>query len=324
MRPRRVGPRTDSTQSTVKYVELSDDFADAKKTTPYVQLSMYPHTDRSIAPQNYGYQVCEYEFNSPVCETPETPEEWPEWILPYTECEAGPEGGTRAIISKNYTVAQDLLLIHFQGHMHNGGLVLELFANGTEPEDLLCASKARYGTGANDTGSKGFLVELGECLWEEGLPVSAGTELIVKSTYVATPADQIADDPGAAQIAFGAPFDGVMAYGMLQAVPASGEIEGFLLEPDAPPSASTRTSSPSTAALTTRPSARSSVSSRPATQRSPSPAPTSRRRRARAPLCTSWCTRLTWRRTSSTGCSTSWGSIRRGWASGSTPPARLA
>ena len=220
---------------TVKYIQLSDDFAAAKETTPYVQLSMYPHTDRSIAPQNYGYQVCEYEFNSPVCETPETPDEWPAWILPYTECEAGPDGGTRAIISKNYTVAQDLLLIHFQGHMHNGGLVLELFANGTEPEDLLCASKARYGTGANDTGSKGFLVELGECLWEDGLPVSAGTELIVKSTYVATPADQIADDPGAQQIAFGAPFDGVMAYGMLQAVPASGEIEGFLLEPDAPP-----------------------------------------------------------------------------------------
>ena len=158
-------------------------------------------------------------------------------MLPYIECVEAPEGGTRAVFRKQYRTQKDLVAVNGQAHLHNGGLSMSVYM-GTEEreEDLLCRSHARYGTGEG-ADAAGMLVQIGQCSWPDGLLLPAGTDLLVVSEYVATPAARLHEDPVAQRLAWGPPYDGVMSYWFMYVVPADGEIDAFFLEPDGPANA---------------------------------------------------------------------------------------
>ena len=159
-------------------------------------------------------------------------------MLPYIECVEAPEGGgTRAVFRKQYRTQKDLVAVNGQAHLHNGGLSMSVYM-GTEEreEDLLCRSHARYGTGEG-ADAAGMLVQIGECSWPDGLLLPAGTDLLVVSEYLATPAARLHEDPVAQRLGWGPPYDGVMSYWFMYVVPADGEIDAFFLEPDGPANA---------------------------------------------------------------------------------------
>mmetsp|Transcript_23640 Transcript_23640/g.65574 ORF Transcript_23640/g.65574 Transcript_23640/m.65574 type:complete len:396 (+) Transcript_23640:297-1484(+) len=95
-----------------------------------------------------------------------------------------------------YDPARGLRLIYSGGHLHVGGLSLELI--NADTGELLCSNAPQYGSSDAATDEDGYVVAIPPCLWSTDDPrlpdpprLKAGTRLVSIAKYTSKPAGHL-------------------------------------------------------------------------------------------------------------------------------------